>query len=119
MNGRQASRRWLQLWRATTAGVVSEIPIRVGDRSVLDGTRPCACLAELDSMTRSSGAAQMTFGAASCQAAPSGMCLLCPARGRRAGSSHINPFPTRHDPFVEVEFDNPTRLLVAGSAGRG
>jgi len=99
--------------RATTAGVVSEIPIRVGDR--LPGGTVLARLAELDRMIAEVPvAAQMISELRVGQSARVGLSSL-PPREVEGRIRVINPLPDPNMTHnVEVEFDNPTRLLVAG-----
>ncbi len=99
--------------RATTAGVVSEIPIRVGDR--LPGGTVLARLAELDRMIAEVPvAAQMISELKVGQPAQVGLSSL-PAREVEGRIRAINPLPSPNmTHIVEVGFDNPTHLLVAG-----
>ena len=99
--------------RATTAGVVSEISIHLGDR--VPAGAMLARLAKLDRMIADVPvAAQMISGLRVGQSArvtiPS-----APSQPVQARIRTINPLPSQNmTHIVEVEFDNPTLLLVAG-----
>ena len=99
--------------RATTAGVVSEIPVRLGDR--IPGGAVLARLAKLDRMIAEVPvAAQMISGLRVGQSAQVGLSSL-PPRKVEGRIRAINPLPSQNmTHIVEVEFDNPTLLLVAG-----
>jgi len=99
--------------RATTAGVVSEIPVRLGDR--IPGGAVLARLAELDRMIAEVPvAAQMISGLRVGQSAQVGLSSL-PPRKVEGRIRAINPLPSQNmTHIVEVEFDNPTLFLGAG-----
>ncbi len=99
--------------RATTAGVVSEIPVRLGDR--VPGGAVLARLAKLDRMIAEVPvAAQMISELRVGQTAQVRLSSL-PAREVEGRIRAINPLPSQNmTHIVEVEFDNPTLLLVAG-----
>ena len=99
--------------RATTAGVVSAIPIRLGDR--VPGGVVLARLAKLDRMiVEIHVAAQMISELRVDQSAQVSLPSL-PAREVEGRIRAINPLPAQNmTHLVEVEFDNPTLLLVAG-----
>ncbi len=99
--------------RATTAGVVSEIPVRLGDR--IPGGAVLARLAKLDRMIAEVPvAAQMISGLRVGQSAQVGLSSL-PPRKVEGRIRAINPLPSQNmTHIVEVEFDNPTLLLMAG-----
>ena len=99
--------------RATTAGVVSAIPIRLGDR--VPGGVVLARLAKLDRMIAEIHvAAQMISELRVGQSAQVSLPSL-PAREVEGRIRSINPLPAQNmTHLVEVEFDNPTLLLVAG-----
>jgi HlyD family secretion protein len=99
--------------RATTAGVVSAIPIRLGDR--VPGGAVLARLAKLDRMIAEIHvAAQMISELRVGQPAQVSLPSL-PAREVEGRIRAINPLPAQNmTHLVEVEFDNPTLLLVAG-----
>jgi HlyD family secretion protein len=99
--------------RATTAGVVSAIPIRLGDR--VPGGVVLARLAKLDRMIAEIHvAAQMISELRVGQPAQVSLPSL-PAREVQARIRAINPLPAQNmTHLVEVEFDNPSLLLVAG-----
>jgi len=99
--------------RATTAGVVSEIPVRLGDR--IPGGAVLARLAKLDRMIAEVPVAgQMISGLRVGQSAQVGLSSL-PPREVEGRIRSINPLPSQNmTHIVEVEFDNPTLLLVAG-----
>ncbi len=99
--------------RATTAGVVSEIPVRLGDR--IPGGAVLARLAKLDRMIAEVPvAAQIISGLRVGQSAQVGLSSL-PPRKVEGRIRAINPLPSQNmTHIVEVEFDNPTLLLVAG-----
>jgi len=99
--------------RATTAGVVSEIPIRVGDR--VPGGTVLARLAKLDRMIAEVPvAAQMISELRVGQLAQVGLSSFS-SREVQGRIRAINPLPSQNmTHVVEVEFDNPTLLLVAG-----
>jgi len=99
--------------RATTAGVVSAIPIRLGDR--VPGGVVLARLAKLDRMIAEIHvAAQMISELRVGQSALVSLPSL-PAREVEGRIRAINPLPAENmTHLVEVEFDNPTLLLVAG-----
>lgn len=99
--------------RATTAGVVSEIPIRLGDR--VPGGTVLARLAKLDRMMAEVPvAAKMISELRVGQSAQVGLSSL-PPREVEGRIRAINPLPSQNmTHIVEVEFDNPTLLLVAG-----
>jgi multidrug resistance efflux pump len=99
--------------RATTAGVVSEIPIRLGDR--VPGGTVLARLAKLDRMIAEVPvAAKMISELRVGQSAQVGLSSL-PPREVEGRIRAINPLPSQNmTHIVEVEFDNPTLLLVAG-----
>jgi multidrug resistance efflux pump len=99
--------------RATTAGVVSEIPVHLGDR--VPGGAILARLAKLDRMIAEVPvAAQMIWELKVGQVAEVGLSSL-PPRQVKGRIQAINPLPSQNmTHIVEVEFDNPTLLLVAG-----
>jgi multidrug resistance efflux pump len=99
--------------RATTDGVVSAIPIRLGDR--VPGGVVLARLAKLDRMIAEIHvAAQMISELRVGQSAQVSLPSL-PAREVAGRIRAINPLPAQNmTHLVEVEFDNPTLLLVAG-----
>jgi multidrug resistance efflux pump len=99
--------------RATTAGVVSEIPVRLGDR--LPGGAVLARLAKLDRMIAEvSVAAPMISELRVGQSAKVGL-SSSPPREVEGRIRAINPLPSQNmTHVVEVEFNNPTLLLVAG-----
>ncbi|PYT66512.1 MAG: hypothetical protein DMG39_26635 [Acidobacteria bacterium] len=99
--------------RATTAGVVSEIPVHLGDR--IAGGAILARLAKLDRMIAEVPVgAQMIGELRVGQLAKVGLSSL-PPREVQGRIRAINPLPSKNmTHIVEVEFDNPTLLLVAG-----
>ncbi|OLB31634.1 MAG: hypothetical protein DMG41_07820 [Acidobacteria bacterium] len=99
--------------RATTAGVVSEIPVRLGDR--VPGGAVLARLAKLDHMIAEVPvAAQMISELSLGQSAQVGL-FSSPPRKVEGRIRTIDPLPSQNmTHIVEVEFDNPTILLVAG-----
>jgi HlyD family secretion protein len=99
--------------RATTAGVVSEIAVRLGDR--VPGGAVLARLAKLDRMIAEIPvAAQMISELRVGQTAQVSLSSL-PPREVEGRIRAINPLPSQNmTHIVEVEFDNPTLLLVAG-----
>ncbi len=99
--------------RATTAGVVTEIPVHLGDR--VPGGAVLARLAKLDRMIAEVPvAAQMISALRVGQSAQVGLSSL-PPRKVEGSIQAINPLPSQNmTHIVEVEFDNPTLLLVAG-----
>jgi multidrug resistance efflux pump len=99
--------------RATAAGVLSEIPVRLGDR-VASGA-VLAGLAKLDRMIAEVPvAAQMISELRVGQRAQVELASL-PPREVEGRIRAINPLPSQNmTHVVEVEFDNPTLLLVAG-----
>ncbi len=99
--------------RATAAGVVSEIPVHLGDR--VPGGAVFARLAKLDQMIAEvSVAAPMISELRVGQSAKVGLSSL-PPREVEGRIGAINPLPSQNmTHMVEVEFDNPTLLLVAG-----
>jgi multidrug resistance efflux pump len=98
---------------ATTAGVVSEIPIRLGDR--VPAGAVLALLAKLDRMLAEVPvAAQMISELIVGQSAQVRLPSL-PSHQVEGRIRAINPLPSQNmTHLVEVEFDNPTLLLVAG-----
>jgi HlyD family secretion protein len=99
--------------RATQAGVVAEIPVRLGDR-VPAGTT-LTRLAQLDRMVAEVPvAAQMVSQLHVGQA----VAILLPSTppSQTVGKIHvINPLPSPNMTHtVEVQFENPTLLLLAG-----
>jgi membrane fusion protein (multidrug efflux system) len=98
---------------ATTAGVVSEIPVRLGDR--VPGGAVLARLARLDRMIAEVPvAAQMISQLRVGQSAQVVLSSL-PSHEVEGKIRAINPLPSQNmTHVVEVEFDNPTLLLVAG-----
>ena len=102
--------------RATTAGVVSEIPIRVGDR--VPGGTVLARLAELDPMIAEVPvAAQMISMLRVGQSARVDLPSVAsvPSREIEGRIRVISPLPSQNmTHIVEVEFANPTLLLMAG-----
>jgi len=99
--------------RATQAGVVSEIPVRLGDH-VSTGT-VLARLAELDHMIAEVPvAARMIAELKVGQPAQVGL-PSSPPRQVEGKIRVINPLPSPNmTHIVEVEFDNPTLMLLAG-----
>ena len=99
--------------RATTSGVLSEIPVHLGDR--VSGGTMLARLAKLDRMiVEVPVAAQMISELKVDQAAQVGLSSL-PPRELHGRIRAINPLPSQNmTHIVEVEFDNPALLLVAG-----
>ena len=99
--------------RATTAGVVSEIPVRLGDR--VPGGAVLTRLAKLDCMIAEVPvAAQMISQLRVGQSAQVGLSSL-PSHEVEGNIRAINPLPSQNmTHVVEVEFDNPTLLLMAG-----
>jgi HlyD family secretion protein len=99
--------------RATTDGVVSEISIHLGDR--VSGGTVVARLAKLDRMIADVPvAAQMISVLRVGQSAQVRLPSL-PSQEVDARIRAINPLPSQNmTHIVEVEFDNPTLLLVAG-----
>jgi len=99
--------------RATTPGVVSEIAVRLGDR--VPGGAVLARLAKLDRMIAEVPvAAQMISELRVGQSAQVGLSSL-PPRKVEGRIRAINPLPSQNMTHtVEVEFDNPTLMLVAG-----
>ena len=99
--------------RATAAGVVSEIPVHLGDR--VPGGTVLVRLAELHRMI-----AEVPVAAQMISKVKAGQ----PARIRLSSSPprevdgqirDINPLPSANmTHLIEVEFDNPTLLLLAG-----
>ena len=101
------------LVRATASGVLAEVPVRLGDR-VPEGTI-LARLAQLDRMIAEVPvAAEMIAGLRTGQSA----LVNLPSNPPRQveGKIHvINPLPEANMTHtVEVQFDNPTLLLLAG-----
>ena len=98
---------------ATTADVVSEIPVHLGDR--VPGGTVLARLAKLDRMIAEvSVAAPMISELRVGQLAKVGLSSL-PPREVEGRIRAINPLPSQNmTHVVEVEFNNPTLLLVAG-----
>jgi len=99
--------------RATTAGVVSEIPVHLGDRVPVGAI--LARLAKLDRMIAEVPVAAQLIGELRVgQMAKVGLSSL-PPREVEGRIRAINPLPSQNmTHIVEVEFDNPTLLLVAG-----
>jgi multidrug resistance efflux pump len=99
--------------RATTDGVVSEISIHLGDR--VPGGAVLARLAKLDRMIADVPvAAQMISGLRVGQSAQVRLPSL-PSHEVDARIRAISPLPSQNmTHVVEVEFDNPTLLLLAG-----
>jgi HlyD family secretion protein len=99
--------------RATTDGVVSEISIHLGDRVPVAAA--LARLAKLDRMIADVPvAAQMISSLKVGQSAQVRLPSL-PSQEVDARIQAINPLPSQNmTHIVEVEFDNPTLLLVAG-----
>jgi multidrug resistance efflux pump len=99
--------------RATTSAVVSEILVHLGDR--VSGGTMLARLAKLDRMIAEVPvAAQMISELRVGQAAQVGLSSL-PPRELHGRIRAINPLPSQNmTHIVEVEFDNPALLLVAG-----
>ena len=99
--------------RATTAGVIAEIPVRLGDR--VPGGAVLARLAKLDHMIAEVPvAAQMISELSVSQSAQVGLSSF-PPRKVEGRIRTIDPLPSQNmTHIVEVEFDNPTILLVAG-----
>lgn len=99
--------------RATAAGVVSEIPVYLGDR--VSGGAVLTRLAKLDRMIAEvSVAAPMISELRVGQLANVGLSSL-PAREVEGRIRAISPLPSQNmTHMVEVEFDNPNLLLVAG-----
>ena len=101
--------------RATQAGVVSELPVHLGDH-VSPGTA-VARLAELDHMiaevpVAARMIAELKVGQSAQVELPSS-----PPRQVEGKIRVINPLPSRNmTHIVEVEFDNPTLLLLAGQS---
>ncbi|MGB7845221.1 MAG: efflux RND transporter periplasmic adaptor subunit [Candidatus Acidiferrum sp.] len=98
---------------ATTAAVVSEIPIHLGDR--VPGGAVLARLAKLDHMIAEVPvAAQVISQLRAGQSAQVGLPSV-PPRKVEGRIRAINPLPSQNmTHIVEVEFDNPTLLLMAG-----
>lgn len=98
--------------RATEAGVVSDIPVHLGDR--ITGGATLAQLAELRQMRAEVPvAAEMIRGLRVGQPARVRLALSQQEINGRIGV--INPLPSSNMTHkVEVEFDNPTFLLLAG-----
>jgi multidrug resistance efflux pump len=99
--------------RATTTGVISEIPARLGDRVTVGAV--LAGLAKLDGMIAEVPvAAEMISELRVGQRAQVGLASL-PPREVQGRIRAINPLPSQNmTHLVEVEFDNPTLLLLAG-----
>lgn len=99
--------------RATTAGVISEIPVRVGDR--VPGGTVLAHLAQLDRMIAEVPASaraisQLKVGQSARVELPT-----VPPREIEGHIRVISPLPSQNmTHMVEVEFANPALLLVAG-----
>lgn len=99
--------------RATADGVVSEIPVHLGDR--VPGGAVLVRLAKLDQMIAEvSVAAPMISELKVGELAKVRLSSL-PPREVEGRIRIINPLPSQNmTHIVEVEFDNPTLLLVAG-----
>lgn len=103
------------LVRATEAGVVSEIPLHLGDH--VPGGTVLVRLAKLDHLiaevpVAARTIAELKVGQAAQVGLPSSPPSLVEGRIRV-----INPLPSPNmTHIVEVEFDNPTLLLLAGQA---
>lgn len=99
--------------RATTAGVVSEIPARLGDR--VPGGAVLARLAKLDRMIAEVPVASLMISQLRVGQASQVELTSVPPREVEGRIRTINPLPSQNmTHLVEVEFDNPTLLLVAG-----
>jgi multidrug resistance efflux pump len=99
--------------RATAAGVASEIPIRLGDRVPVGAV--LARLAKLDHMIAEVAVeAQMISQLRAGQPAQVRL-ASAPSRELEGRIRTISPLPSNNMTHsVEVEFDNPALLLVAG-----
>ena len=96
---------------ATTAGVVSEIPVRLGDR--VPGGAVLVKLAKLDQMIAEVPVAAGMIS--QLRAGQSAQVRLPSSRQAEGRIQTISPLPSQNMTHtVEVEFDNPTLLLMAG-----
>ena len=96
---------------ATTAGVVSEIPVRLGDR--VPGGAVLVKLAKLDEMIAEVPVAMGMIS--QLKVAQSAQVRLASSREAEGRIRTISPLPSQNMTHtVEVEFDNPTLLLMAG-----
>lgn len=99
--------------RATTAGVVSEIPVHLGDR-VPEGT-VLARLAELHRLLAEVPVAAQIISRLKVGQTARVLLSSSPAREVDGRILVINPLPSANmTHVVEVEFNNPTLLLLAG-----
>ncbi|HYY72990.1 MAG TPA: HlyD family efflux transporter periplasmic adaptor subunit, partial [Candidatus Bathyarchaeia archaeon] len=96
---------------ATTAGVVSEIPVRLGDR--VPGGAVLVKLAKLDEMIAEVPVAAGMIS--QLRVGQSAQVRLPSSREAEGRIQTISPLPSQNMTHtVEVEFDNPTLLLMAG-----
>jgi len=99
--------------RATQAGVVSEIAARLGDR--IPGGALLIRLAELDRMIVTVPVAGRIMSDLKVGQAASVTLPLSPPRRVEGRIRVVNPLPSENMTHtVEVEFENPTLLLLAG-----
>lgn len=99
--------------RATTAGVVCEIPVRLGDR--VPGGAVLARLAKLDRMIAEVPVTAQLISQLRVGQATQVELTSVPPREVEGRIRAINPLPSQNmTHLVEVEFGNPTLLLVAG-----
>ncbi len=99
--------------RATQAGVVSEIAARLGDR--IPGGALLIRLAELDRMIVTVPVAGRIMSDLKVGQAASVALPLSPPRRVEGRIRVVNPLPSENMTHtVEVEFENPTLLLLAG-----
>lgn len=99
--------------RATTAGVVSEIPVHLGDR--VPGGTVLARLAELRRLLAEVPVAAQTISKLKVGQPARVRLSSSPARDLDGRILVINPLPSANmTHVVEVEFDNPTLLVLAG-----
>jgi len=99
--------------RATAAGVVSEVPVRLGDR-VPSGT-VLVRLAKLDRMIAEVQVAAQLISELKVGQSVQVKLPSSPSRAEAGRIGTINPLPTENlTHTVDVEFDNPTLLLLAG-----
>lgn len=97
--------------RATSAGVVSEVPVRLGDR--VPGGAVLVRLAKLDQMIAEVPVAAGMIS--QLRAGQSAQVRLPSSREAEGRIQTISPLPSQNMTHtVEVEFDNPTLLLMAG-----
>jgi len=101
--------------RATESGVVSEIPIHLGDR--IPSGSMLVCLAKLDHMIVEVPVAARMIGELKVGQPAQVALPSSPPRQVEGRVRVINPLPSANmTHVVEVEFDNPNLLLLAGQA---